>query len=492
MGRRQGVLLAVIVTSAIGLGPRTASAAIAWVANQEDGTISRIDLTTHEAVTLNVGTFPYGVAASRDGLRAYVGNVEDGTVSVIDAVTPAVIATVPVGTYPRGIAVTPDGAKVYVAVNQAEVVVIDTVALTAGPPITVIPPESFGNLGGMAMNTAGSRVYVAKHEYNIGSVAVLDTTSDAVVADILATTNGYGMHAVAVSADDTRVWATAQGTGEVYELDATTSLLVRPIPLACTPGCDDGAALVPHPDGSRVYVALPSAQRLAILDADAGAETGSIPVEGVPMSVDVTPDGARLYVLSPGAGDRIDIVDTASEAVVGSLLAVGQGPIAFGRFIAGEADDLPVPPPPVLGAAARACQDAIAGSWKRFPAKAHKTFASCLDRLLDDVASGAGTAAAATSCVKNLDPGNPASSLSRMRATARAKLLSGCAGVTPAALALPCSDEATTLAEVADCVLDAQTRRLTETLASEYGAPCSLAAAAGLATMHPGLCAAAP
>jgi YVTN family beta-propeller protein len=480
-----------MIAFAIGLGAESATAAVAWLANAGDGTVSRIDLETHEAATVSVGSFPWGVAASPDGLRAYAANSDDGTVSVIDATVPEVVATLPVGGTPRGIAVTPDGQKVYAALANGQVVVIDAASLTVGPTIPLVPEFSFGTLEVVAMSPSGNRVYVAKQENGLGSVAVIDTATDAFVADVLTNLDGFQLFAVAVSADGTRVWATSEGVAEVAEIDATTNLWLRTIPLDCTPGCGEGRGVVPHPDGTRVYVAVQPLDRLAVIDTVLGAEVNSIALPGAPLGVDVTPDGTRLYVPNSGAVSRIEIVDTASETVVGTLLSVGELPLGFGRFIVAD-PDVTVPPPPVLDATARACQEAIAGSWKRFPAKAHKTFAACFKRLLADVANGAGTAGAAAACDRTLDPADPTSSFARMRATARARLLSDCAGVAPAALAQPCAPDATTIAEVADCVLDAQTRRLTETLAAEYPAPCSIATATGLATAFPGLCSGSP
>jgi YVTN family beta-propeller protein len=491
--RRKPVLLALTVL-ALAIGPRAdaGAAPVAWIANVDDGTVSKIDLDTHEAATIAVGTFPWGVAASPDGLRAYVANVDDGTVSVIDATVPEVVDTLPVGERPRGIAVMPDGTKVYAALSGGDVVVIDAATLTVGPTISLVPEFSFGSLETVAMSPSGDRVYVAKQENGLGSVAVIDTATDAFVVDVLVNLEGFQLYGVAVSADGTRVWATSEGAAEVAEIDATTNLWVRDIPLDCTPGCGNGLGLVPHPDGTRLYVAVQPSDRIAVIDTAAGAEVNSIALPGGPFGVDVTPDGSRLYVPNIGAVSRIEIIDTASETIAGALLSVGELPVGIGRFIVGDAPDEPVPPPPVLESAARSCQDAVAGSWKRFPAKVHKTFVSCFKRVLADVASGAGTAAAAAACDKSLDPADPTSSFARTRATARAKLLSDCVGVTPTQLAKPCAPGASTIAEVADCVLDAQTVRLTETLAAEYGSACSVATAAGLAAAFPGLCAPSP
>lgn len=490
MRGRRGITGAVIAL-ALGGSAHTGAAAVAWIANNGDATVSRIDLDTHEATTIAVGTFPWAVAASPDGQRAYVANSGDDTVSVIDAAAGAVIGTIPVGAMPQGIAVTPDGAKVYVALDGGLVAVIDAATQSVGPSISLVSPFGYATLFTVAMRPDGARVYVAKQENLIGSVAVIDTATDQFVADVFVTSEGFQMAGVAVSADGSRLWASSLGAGKVFEIDAATNLLLRDVPLDCIPGCGSGHALVPQPDGSRVYVALADFDRIAVIDTVAGAEVSSIVFPGAPTGVDVTPDGTRLYVPSNGITARIDIVDTTSETIVGTLLAVGEFPVGFGRFIVGD-PVVEVPPPPVLAAPERSCQDTIAASWKRFAAKIHGSFASCFKRLLADVAKGAGTTAAAAVCDRSLDPTDPTSRLSRQRAIARAKVLSSCDGATPAALAHPCAGGATTMAEVADCVLDAQTRSVTETLAAEYGAPCSLATAVGLAAAFPALCDATP
>jgi hypothetical protein len=62
--RRRRVSVAVL-TFAIGLGPRAADADVAWIANQSDGTVSRIDLATHEASVGMRQFAPSGVTARR-------------------------------------------------------------------------------------------------------------------------------------------------------------------------------------------------------------------------------------------------------------------------------------------------------------------------------------------------------------------------------------------------------------------------------------------
>ena len=115
-------------------------------------------------------------------------------------------------------------------------------------------------------------------------------------------------------------------------------------------------------------------------------------------------------------------------------------------------------------------------------------FVTCFQKVLGAVASGDPTSEAADDCLRDLDPNVATAKILRFRSAAKAQILARCATTTPAALANPCNPGATTITEVADCVLDAQLARVTEALAAEYGRPCSIATAVGIAAIYPGLC----
>jgi YVTN family beta-propeller protein len=61
--------------------------------------------------------------------RAYVTNGVSNTISVIDTASNIVVATIPVGVFPFGVAITPDGTRAYVA-NDNTISVIDTASNT--------------------------------------------------------------------------------------------------------------------------------------------------------------------------------------------------------------------------------------------------------------------------------------------------------------------------------------------------------------------------
>jgi YVTN family beta-propeller protein len=115
--------------------------------------VSVIDTATNTVVaTIAVGSRPFGVAVSPDGLRVYVANYAGSSVSVIDTAANAVIATVPLASlFPIGIAVSPDGSRVYVTHEvTGDVSVIDTATYTVVATIPVGVPGD--DLTGIAVN----------------------------------------------------------------------------------------------------------------------------------------------------------------------------------------------------------------------------------------------------------------------------------------------------------------------------------------------------
>src|SRR5437763_637402 len=92
--------------------------------------------------TVDVGSFPVGVAITGDGTRVYVANSGSNDVFVINTASNTVVATVNVGLLPQGIVISPNGALAYVAngnnntvsvINTATNTVVATVHVGNGP-----------------------------------------------------------------------------------------------------------------------------------------------------------------------------------------------------------------------------------------------------------------------------------------------------------------------------------------------------------------------
>jgi len=221
----------------------------AYVANFFDAippdfssTVSVIDTTTNTVVdTIDVGFEPTQVAISPDGKHAYVANGGDGTVSMIETATNTVVGNaIIVGGLPEGITITPDGKKVYVTnFNSHDVSVIDT---TSNFVQTTIPVGFFPL--GIAITPDGQRVYVADTDRatNNGSLTVIDTASDMVIARVVLPPNSVPMR-LAITHDGKHAYVTINFPGTILVIDTASNTVVgAPIMVGSIP---EGIAITP-------------------------------------------------------------------------------------------------------------------------------------------------------------------------------------------------------------------------------------------------------
>lgn len=246
--------------------------------------------------------------ANQKGPFAYIAHqassAKAGSISVLDTSTGSVVATIPVGVYPLGVAVNEAGTRVYVT-NQGSntVSVIDTAnnSVVASVPVGVSP-------SGVAVNPAGTRVYVA----NSGgkSVSVIDTATNTVIATLKVGDTPAG---VAVNQAGTRVYVTNQGDNTVSVIDVTASPnSVTSVGVASKPY---GLAVA----GAQVYVANGDTSSVSVIDTAVSPYAVSTVKVGLnPRGVDVSPDGKTVYVAN--SGDRtVSVIDVATRTVTATV-----------------------------------------------------------------------------------------------------------------------------------------------------------------------------
>lgn len=145
-----------------------------------------------------------------------------------------------------------------------------------------------------------------------GTVSVIDTSSDSVLATIPV---GANPGSPAVSPDASRVYVPNTGSDTVSVLDVGTSSVLGTIAVADAPTC-----VVVTPDGDRAYVGCGSGL-VSVIDTAIGATVAVVsvgaPATGSVGGLAISPDGAHVYALW---GDLV-VVDTATDTVVGSLYA---------------------------------------------------------------------------------------------------------------------------------------------------------------------------
>ena len=205
----------------------------------------RHPLRTRALAALTLGfalsTLVAGVAAADGDPLAYVANEQAGTISQVDLTTGAIGTPIQVGSQPDAIAITPDGSTAYVAdYGSSEIV---PVALATG---TVEAPIALNDRpNAIAITPNGKTAYVIAdtgREWPIrlstrqlGNPVQIPTNSDS----------------VAISADGGTAYITDVAAGTVTPLSLSNGGLGQPINLGVS--TPDGIAITP--DGSTAYVA---------------------------------------------------------------------------------------------------------------------------------------------------------------------------------------------------------------------------------------------
>ena len=156
-----------------------------------------------------------------------------------------------------------------------------------------------------------------------GTVSVIDTATDAVVATVTVGTSPDG---VAVSPDGSRVYVANFGSGTVSVIDTATDAVVATVGAIFRP---DGVAV--SPDGSRVYVASSGTGTVSVIDTATDTVAATVIVVTGPNGVAVSPDGSQVYV-ADDVGNTVSVIDTATDTVAATV-AVGTSPLSLGAFV---------------------------------------------------------------------------------------------------------------------------------------------------------------
>jgi PQQ-dependent catabolism-associated beta-propeller protein len=229
---------------------------------------------------------------------AYVSNEQDDTISIIDGATLAVTGTIRVGRRPRGLALSPDGRSLVVAVGDDNRI---------DPELFVVHPD-------------GKRLFVANE--NDSLVSVVDIIERKIVGEVEVGIEPEGM---AASPDGSLIVCTSETTSMAHVIDAGTLELLDNVLVDTRP-----RAAVVAPDSRRIYVSSELRGTVTVIDAESRAILGKVgfPAPGVPrelvqaVGLALTRDGTRLFV-ALGPANRVAEVNAATLAVERTYL-VGQ------------------------------------------------------------------------------------------------------------------------------------------------------------------------
>jgi YVTN family beta-propeller protein len=266
-GPLEGTVLAAVPLADAPTDVAVSRDGVAYVARAYGASVERFNPATRTFTgSIAVGNNPTRIVFDRAGERAYVTNQFSDTISVLDVATDTVVDTLTVSGNPAPLLVAPDQRTLYVTTNLD---VLYAISLRLRRVVASVP---------------------------------LPATS----------------HHLALHPDRPRLYVATRDAGTVIELGMPSHRVVRTFDLG-----GQTQAMVIDPDGTELYVANESG-RLDVIDLDGGERRASVRLEGGAYGLDLTPDGAQLYVTFPALG-RVDVIDRASLRTV-HRIAVGGTP----------------------------------------------------------------------------------------------------------------------------------------------------------------------
>jgi PQQ-dependent catabolism-associated beta-propeller protein len=197
-----------------------------YVANEDVGRATVMDLESGEAHSHWVGLEPEGVTTSPDGRWVYVTSEASSTVSVIETDTGTVVTTFMVGARPRETAFSPDGKLAFVsAENGASISVVDVSRHVVIDTITLDPVEGRTmKPKGLACSPDGKLLYVATGRGN--TVAIVDVATRKVESHIAVGNRCWG---IALTLDGRKLYAANGLSNDVSVIDTERRIVLATI-----------------------------------------------------------------------------------------------------------------------------------------------------------------------------------------------------------------------------------------------------------------------
>lgn len=335
----------------------------AFTANGNESTVTPIDLGLREALPkITVGSNPNSVAVNAAGTRAYVTNQGDpgnpgtetgsNTVSVLDISDPEdlhEVVKIPVQTYPIGLAVNRAGTRVYVAnleggpdtrgslsvINTASNTVIATIPLGSDVSGTITQDPV-----AVAVNPQGTRVYVTMTinpglVNEDGLVKIIDAGANTAIGTVDVGRQPSGL---AINRAGTKLYVANRGDPFDAGADSVSVITLSNNSVQDVAVGDKPTAVAVSPSGARVYVANSgdfannANDTVTVINATNNQVLGGpITVGDNPVGIAVTPAGEQVLV-NNFKSDSMSVIDTGTNTVVKTYASVGDGPRSLGQF----------------------------------------------------------------------------------------------------------------------------------------------------------------
>lgn len=239
---------------------------------------------------------PVDAALSPDGGMLYIKNLD--SLLVVDAKSWRLLQTLKYpggGASMHGIAVSPDGTKVY-ATGAGKELYEWRVAASGGVSFqrTLAMPES-SNPCGVAISSDGGKAFVCLGAKN--TLAVVELSTGAILRQIRV---GIAPWDVVLSPDNQTAYVSDWGGRFPLPGEPTANSAGTPVVIDSRGVASTGA--------------------VSIVDLAVGIESAQVPTDLHPSDLELSPDGAALYVANANS-DTVTVIDTRTRSVRETILA---------------------------------------------------------------------------------------------------------------------------------------------------------------------------
>ncbi|MCQ4573655.1 MAG: hypothetical protein NOU37_00170 [Candidatus Brocadiales bacterium] len=298
---------------------------------------ARNDLTVFDVASgkmlarVAVGASPEHFSVSPDSRFAYVGNFDEGTVSAVDLTTYKEVARIEGFAEPHGVTFLPDGSKAYIANFGAhEVGVVDTKThslikrIAVGSHLKVAALNSGGHVteikgvANVTLTPDGRYAYAA--DGDSGTVTVIDTATDSVVADVMVGMEPWR----AYSSPDGRYMLVPNNGDETISVISTDTNEV----VATMKGGSGMTGINFVDGGKKAYAIFSNEGAVAVYDMDKMVDVKRLKL-GRRMALETAstdPAGEKVYLVC-STTNSVYVIDGATDSV-SVIPNVGSGPWA--------------------------------------------------------------------------------------------------------------------------------------------------------------------
>lgn len=258
---------------------------------------------TSVIASVDVGSYPRGIAVNPNTDRIYVAGEYSMHVSVIDGATNSIVATIPLHGRGWDVAVNPSTNRIYVVTESP--VRIEVIDGETNSVIALIPRLSSDISGAISVNPTTNRIYWTEPAWN--RMSVIDGVTHAVIATL---NIGYGLYDVAVNPITNRIYVLRMYDDSISVLNGETHAVVATVPVGDFPY---GVAV--DSIANRIFVSNGYSSNVSVIDGASNAVIATIPVP-VQGRVAVNPYINHIYI---GHYSDINVVDVTTNSIIATI-----------------------------------------------------------------------------------------------------------------------------------------------------------------------------